>query len=373
MRSRQPTPKRHGRTALAALLAAALVALACGGDGRPAEESEPLAAREAPAAAEPAPPVQSDEQASADGAAERPYDDLALPPPDGLDAQAAEQELDRRERELAERERLLAERDRQREERQREERQAAASAAERAAREAEREADRAADAVRRREERTAAEERAEQEAAEERAERAGQEELPAEPDRRADLEPEPEPEPLPRVVRVAAGTSFDVEFRDTLSSQTSEVGDLFRARITADVYEDGVLAIPRGSEVVGSVTQVQPTRRVGGRAVLGLRFTDLVLPTGEAVPLAASLVAEGQSETGRDAATIGGGAAAGAILGRILNKGDKSRGAILGAILGAAAGTAVAARTPGEEVTLPEGAVVGLRLDDELEVRRRRR
>ena len=85
--------------------------------------------------------------------------------------------------------------------------------------------------------------------------------------------------------------------------------------------------------------------------------------------LDASFVQEGRSETRRDAATIGGAAAGGAVLGRILNKGNRSRGSVLGAIIGAAAGTAIASKTPGEEVIIPEGSVVGLRLDDSVRVR----
>jgi hypothetical protein len=116
-----------------------------------------------------------------------------------------------------------------------------------------------------------------------------------------------------------------------------------------------------------------PLRKVGGQAKLALRFTDLVLPSGATVPIDASFVQQGRNETGRDAATIGGAAAGGAILGRILNKGNRSRGSVIGAIIGAAAGTAIAARRAGEEVVIPEGSVVSLRLDDSVEVRVRGR
>ena len=127
-----------------------------------------------------------------------------------------------------------------------------------------------------------------------------------------------------------------------------------------------------GSEVVGEVTEAVPLRKVGGQAKLAVRFTDLVLPSGSSVPIEASFVGQGRSETGRDAATIGGAAAGGAILGRVLNKGDRSKGAVIGAIIGAVVGTAVASRTPGEEVTIDEGAVVDLKLDEAVEIRPRR-
>lgn len=182
---------------------------------------------------------------------------------------------------------------------------------------------------------------------------------------------EPE-EPRPDPVTVSAGTVLEVELLDTISSEHSQVGDTFRARVSGNVRSGGRVAIPSGSEVMGEVTQAVPLRKVGGQAKLAVRFTDLVLPDGTTVPIDASFVQSGRNETGKDAATIGGGAAAGAILGRILNKGDRGRGGVIGAIIGAAAGTVVASRTPGEPVTFYEGAVVDLKLDDSVRIRPRR-
>jgi outer membrane lipoprotein SlyB len=133
------------------------------------------------------------------------------------------------------------------------------------------------------------------------------------------------------------------------------------------------VAIPAGSEILGEVVEAVSPRRVGGQAKLELRFTDLVLPSGATVPIEASFVQKGRNETGRDAATIGGGAAAGAILGRVLKKGDRSKGSVIGAIIGAAAGAVIASRTPGEEVVIPKGTRMGVRLDDSVRVRVRDR
>lgn len=265
--------------------------------------------------------------------------------------EATQRELDRREAELEERARRLRELERR----------------ERALRAAEREA-----------------ERREAEAAEA-TERPAPQPEPAEateeveaPEAEPEMtEPEPEPEaeleePRPEPATVEAGTVFAVEFLETLSSASSRPGETFRARVTRDLRQDGRVVIPAGSEVVGEVTEAVPLRKVGGRAKLAVRFTDLVLPTGTSVPIEASFVDQGRSETGRDAATIGGAAAGGAILGRVLSKGDRSKGAVIGAILGAAIGTAVASRTPGEEVTIDEGAVVDLKLDEAVEIRPRR-
>jgi len=197
---------------------------------------------------------------------------------------------------------------------------------------------------------------------------------PATPEPAPSFEPAPAPEPLreePRTipVTVPAGTHLEVELTRTLASNTSSPGDAFRARVNEDVVQDGVVVIPRGSEILGEVTEAVPLKKVGGQARLALRLTDLVLPSGRTVPVQASFVQEGRNETRRDAATIGGATASGAILGRILGKGDRSCGSIIGALIGAAAGTAIASKTPGEEVVIPEGSVVTLRLDDSVQVR----
>lgn len=177
--------------------------------------------------------------------------------------------------------------------------------------------------------------------------------------------------PAPLVVNVPAGTVMEVEFLESVSSQTAEAGDIFRVRVSSDVSSDGAVGIPAGSEIVGVVTEAVPLRKVGGQAKLALKFTDLVLPSGKTVPIQASFASQGRSETRKDAATIGGAAAGGAILGRVLSRKDRSRGAVIGAIIGAAAGVAIASKTPGEEVTIERGTRVDLKLDDGIEVRAR--
>jgi type IV secretory pathway VirB10-like protein len=173
---------------------------------------------------------------------------------------------------------------------------------------------------------------------------------------------EPAARPRPTAVAVPAGTSFDVEFTRRLASNTSSVGDTFRARVVSDIVVDGAVEIPGGSEVLGVVTDAVALGRFGGQARLGLKFTDLVLPSGSTVPIHATFFAEGRSKAGQSAATIGGSTAGGAILGRILS--NRGKGTVIGALVGAAVGTAIAANRVGEEVVIPEGSVVRLRFTE---------
>ncbi len=171
-------------------------------------------------------------------------------------------------------------------------------------------------------------------------------------------------------VTVPGGTSLEVALLDSLSSATAAPGDSVRARVSSDVYEDGRLAIPAGSEVVGVVTEAVPLRRVGGRARLGLEFDRLELPSGESVPISADYLAIGKSETGKDAATIGGATVAGAVLGReVGSRRHRDRSTAIGAVVGAAAGTAIANRTRGREIRLPAGTVLNVALEGSVAVR----
>jgi hypothetical protein len=171
-------------------------------------------------------------------------------------------------------------------------------------------------------------------------------------------------------VTVPGGTALEVALLDSLSSATAAPGDSVRARVASDVYEDGRVAIPAGSELAGVVSEAVPLRRVGGRARLGLEFDRLELPSGESVPISADYLAIGKSETGKDAATIGGATVAGAVLGReVGSRRHRDRSTAIGAVVGAAAGTAIANRTRGREIRLPAGTVLNVALDGSVAVR----
>jgi len=167
---------------------------------------------------------------------------------------------------------------------------------------------------------------------------------------------------------VPTGTRLDVQLLDTVSSASSSPGDTVRAQVNEDVVLDGKVVIPAGSTVSGTVAEARGLKVIGGRSRLRVEFNSVELPSGE-TPIRAGFVREGKSETKKDAATIGGAAAGGAILGRILGRGHDAKDTALGAIVGGAAGTGIAAGTKGEEIVLPPGTRLALRLQAPAEVR----
>jgi outer membrane lipoprotein SlyB len=185
------------------------------------------------------------------------------------------------------------------------------------------------------------------------------------PERREPIEiVQAEPEPTLRNVNVTlpASTVIEVEFLDSLSSEEAFVGDPVRVFVTRDVVQDSLVAIPAGSEVRGTVVEVIPAKKIGGQARLALDFDTLRLPAGDEVPIRSSIDYEGKRQTKKDAATIGGSAAGGAILGRVLSKDSKDKGTVIGAVVGAAIGTAVASKNATDPILIESGAITELLL-----------
>ncbi len=161
-------------------------------------------------------------------------------------------------------------------------------------------------------------------------------------------------------LEVPAGTPLTLRLADQISSQTSQPGESFRATVARPVSVGGQVAIPAGASVLGRVTEVRPLRKVGGQAHLAVHFDSVELPSGASAPISAGFSRTGKSETPKDAATIAGGALAGAILGHQVEDGNK--GKVVGGLVGAGVGTAIAANTKGETITLPAGATLTVTL-----------
>lgn len=160
-----------------------------------------------------------------------------------------------------------------------------------------------------------------------------------------------------------AGTIIPIRFETTVSSATSRPEDKVLGAVRADVRSQGRVVIPAGSEVKGHVVSARRSGKVSGRAYLAVSF-DAVEIHGQVhrivTPRLARLAPKG---TKKDAAVIGGGAGAGALIGAIA---DGKEGAAKGALIGGATGTGAVLATRGSEVTFASGARYLLRLTEPL-------
>jgi hypothetical protein len=155
-------------------------------------------------------------------------------------------------------------------------------------------------------------------------------------------------------LRLPEGTSIQVRLTHALSSRTARREDRVDATVVEPVRAEGVLALPAGTQVQGVVTEVEAAQRPSKAGRMEIEF-DRVYLDRTRVDMRGR-VAE-ISESGERAEKAGIGAIVGGVLGGLL--GGK-KGAIAGILVGG--GGAVVA-TKGDDVELPAGTVLTVRLD----------
>jgi hypothetical protein len=166
----------------------------------------------------------------------------------------------------------------------------------------------------------------------------------------------------PDPITVPEGATLPLVLETAMSSASSRSGDLIVARLAEDVRVGEKVVVPSGSEVRGRVTAAVPSGRVKTRARLAFDFDTLVLEGKEYSIGTGPVDITAGSTHNKDAATIGIGAGAGAIVGAIV---DGKKGAGIGALIGGATGTGVVLTNTGKEVSLGTGTRVTVRLTRE--------
>ena len=185
---------------------------------------------------------------------------------------------------------------------------------------------------------------------------------PSVPEYREAEPPPPPPPPAPEFIEVTVPSDavLGLQIERTLSSELARVEDKVDARVTRDVRVENLVAIPAGSMVRGSVTEVDRGGRMKGKARIAIRFHSVVLADGTELALKTDpVIREGQSPGGESAAKVGGAAIGGAILGAILGG---SKGAAIGGAVGAGAGTATVMANDRNPATLSAGTTVTVRM-----------
>lgn len=175
----------------------------------------------------------------------------------------------------------------------------------------------------------------------------------------------------PASYTLAVGTLVDAAITEAISSRHRRTGDAFTARVVEDVRNTGGwVAIPAGSTVQGTITEVSPAPNTSSTGTLTLAVSSVTV-RGTSYAIDASIdsletLHQGRGVEGVDAARVAGGAAAGAILGRVI--GGNSKGTIIGGVAGGAAGAAVSVAMKDMDIVLPAGAHLMLTLRQRLTV-----
>ena len=150
------------------------------------------------------------------------------------------------------------------------------------------------------------------------------------------------------------GTEIHAALDDSITSRRDTVGAQVDGHVMQNVLgPDGRTLIAAGTPVRFTVTQIRPSRSKSSQGRLALRaegisFSDqLQSVKAEIKPVSREL--RGRGVTGSEAAKVGGGAAAGAVIGGVVGN---TKGAVIGGVAGAAAGAVVASQTATRDVVV---------------------
>ena len=154
---------------------------------------------------------------------------------------------------------------------------------------------------------------------------------------------------------IPAGTAVQVRVIENLSSASSKDGQAFHGTLAEHLVAGGRTLYAKGADVTGTVVSAKPSGRLSDSGVLVLNLTSISDATHRTIVKTQPFEIKGQSHTKSNVTKIGGGAAAGAVLGAIVGGG---KGAAIGAGVGAAAGTGVAAATGKKEAVVESEAIL---------------
>ncbi|MGZ4814698.1 MAG: hypothetical protein ACXVZV_04790 [Terriglobales bacterium] len=145
---------------------------------------------------------------------------------------------------------------------------------------------------------------------------------------------------------IPAGTRITIRVGSELNSGKATAGQRFDGILAKDVAVEGRTVVKAGASVQGKVTSAKSSGRLHAPGIISVRLMSV-----DGTPVqTASVSRKGASHTKSNATKVGGGTAAGAVLGGIFGGG---KGALIGAGAGAAAGTGVAAATGKREAVIP--------------------
>jgi hypothetical protein len=163
---------------------------------------------------------------------------------------------------------------------------------------------------------------------------------------------------------IPSGARLTVRLTSELSSATARPGQAWEGTLAKDVVVNGNTVARAGVPVRGTVAAATPSGRMHKPGTLSLRVTKV----GSAILKTSAYSRKGESHTKSNVTKVGGGAAAGAIIGAIAGGG---KGAAIGSLAGGAAGTGVAAATGKKDVVLPAESVVSFTVTSGTAAKRR--
>jgi hypothetical protein len=175
---------------------------------------------------------------------------------------------------------------------------------------------------------------------------------------------------------LASGTAMNAALSQPVDAKKNKSGDPVTARTTEATKSEGQVVIPKGTKLVGHVTEAKARAKGESESALGIVFDKAILKNGQEVPLNVTIQALAATQTaasssyGEDDLGAGGGAIAsgrasgGGALGGVRSTAGGATGAVtntaanVGGVASGTAGGAVNSTTNATSAT--NGAVGGL-------------
>lgn len=177
---------------------------------------------------------------------------------------------------------------------------------------------------------------------------------------------------------IPAGTMLHCRITQTLTTKLNFQGDAFTARVSEPVIMDGHEAIPVGATITGRVARMERPGRLKGVGQMRLNAETLAFPDGRTFPMSAVLMTaygaenakvvgsegtiQGPSSRLQNTEEIGGGAAAGSLVGLLFGH------PWIGVAVGGTAGFVDRLRRGGKDLSIPAGTQLNYQLTRPLEL-----
>ena len=144
---------------------------------------------------------------------------------------------------------------------------------------------------------------------------------------------------------ISSGTTFEAALDKPLDAKKNKEGDKVFAHTTQAVKQDGQVIIPKGSKLIGHVTQAKARAKGESESALGIVFDQAVLRNGQEIPVNLAIQAVASAQAAASSSLSEGdafGTASGMGSGRASSSGGvlSSAGSTVGGTAGAVTNTA---------------------------------
>jgi len=132
--------------------------------------------------------------------------------------------------------------------------------------------------------------------------------------------------------QLQAGSTVQAELTKPVDVRKNKIGDEVVAKTTHDVKSEGNVILPKGTKVVGKITQAQARAKGQEESQLGIAFDHAILKDGTQVPVAFTIQAIGSSHRAASAAMGDDSMAMGNRGGNMASAPGPSRGGLVGGV-----------------------------------------